>query len=110
MKNVGCVVYTETKTGIEAEWVFSENGKITSGTGVGIRLTELKSERRFEGEYEITYYDRNGLKSPKLILIVSFEFESYKLEWADNGKVTDIGVGIASSNTLSSGYRQWKKA
>lgn len=109
MTNIGCVVYSETETGIEAEWVFSENGKITRGTGIGIRLTELNSERRLEGAYEITYSDQNGVKSPKLSLIISFEFECYKLEWANNGTVTDIGVGIASNNKLSAGYRPWKK-
>ncbi|MTI30865.1 hypothetical protein, partial [Xanthovirga aplysinae] len=71
--NIGCVIYTETNTGIKAEWIFKRNHKIERGTGIGIRLTEFKQKRRFEGEYEIMYYHLNGTNSPKLKLIISFE-------------------------------------
>lgn len=35
MKTIGCVIYTETSHGIKAEWILSNNNKITRGIGMG---------------------------------------------------------------------------
>ncbi|MGD1892566.1 MAG: hypothetical protein ACFB15_18495 [Cyclobacteriaceae bacterium] len=102
--NLGCVVYSESINGIEAEWIFNRKDKIERGTGIGIRLTELNKKRRFEGEFEITYSDADGNKSPKLNLIISFELGYYNLTWKNNEKITDIGIGIESDNKLLASY------
>ncbi len=104
--NIGCVVYAETSNGIKAEWVFSKNDKTEHGKGVGVRLTELNKKRKFEGEFEITYSDANGNKSPILNLIISFESGYYKLTWNKNKKITDIGIGIESDNKLLASYTE----
>lgn len=106
MENVGCVIYTQTDNGISADWVFTENDKITRGTGIGIRLTELNLQNRFEGAYEIIYSDLKGSNSPSLKLIISFELGYYKLLWSNNGKTSDIGIGIENNNQLSAGWVQ----
>jgi len=103
MENIGCVIYTETSDGLNAEWVLSSNEKISSGTGVAIRLSAINENRKFEGEYEIVYSDINGIESPKLRLNISFESDYYKLTWVYNGKVTELGIGIESNNKLSAG-------
>ena len=102
--HLGCVVYSESINGIEAEWIFNRKDKIEGGTGIGIRLTELNKKRRFEGEFEITYSDADGNKSPKLNLIISFESKHYNLIWYNNEEVTDIGIGIDSDNKLLASY------
>ena len=106
MNNIGCVIYTETDTGITAEWVFSKNDKITRGTGIGKRITELNLKNRFEGEYEIIYTEINGIKSKKLKLIISSELGYYKLKWSYIGKTKFIGIGIENDNKLSVGWNQ----
>lgn len=98
--HLGCVVYSESINGIEAEWIFNRKNKIERGTGIGIRLTELNKKRRFEGEFEITYSDADGNKSPKLNLVISSELGYYTLTWSNNEKITDIGIGIERGNTL----------
>lgn len=104
MENIGCVIYTETSSGIKAEWVSSNNSKIARGIGIGIRLNPTNEMKKFVGEYEITYFDVNGIESPKLKLNISFESDCYKLTWIYNGEITDIGIGIKSDNKLSAGW------
>mgnify|MGYP001206758094 CR=1 FL=1 len=104
MKNIGCVIYTETKNGIKAEYVFCKNNAISRGTGIGIRLIESKLKKRFEGAYEIIYTDINGIKSPKLKLIISLELGCYKLSWSNNEETIGIGIGIEKDNKLSVGW------
>ncbi|MEM9076852.1 MAG: hypothetical protein AAGC43_07425 [Bacteroidota bacterium] len=101
---LGCVVYSESTNGIKAKWIFNRKDKIERGTGIGIRLTELNKKRRFEGEFEITYSDTDGNKSPKLNLIISFELGYYSLTWNNKEKITDIGIGIESDNKLLVSY------
>jgi len=102
--NLGCVVYTESVDGIEAEWVFSKNGEVEHGTGIGTRLTQSNEKKRFEGEYEITYSDGEGNRSPKLNLIISFDLGHYHLKWSLDEKITDIGIGIEKDNKLLVSY------
>lgn len=104
--NLGCVIYTETNNGIAAEWIFKKNDKIEHGNGIGKRLTNLNKERRFEGEFEITYSDANGNKSSKLKLIISFDSGYYNLTWNNNEKNTDIGIGIERNNNLLVSYTE----
>ena len=104
MENIGCVIYAETSNGIKAEWLLSNNNKITRGTGIGTRLNPTNKKKDFEGEYEITYSDINGKESPKLKLNISFESDCYKLTWIYNGTVTGIGIGIKNNNKLSVGW------
>lgn len=102
-KNIGCVIYTETTTGLKAEWICSKNEIIEQGIGVGIRLTALNNNR-FEGEYEIIYTDAKGSTSPKIHLIISLESGVYNLLWKINGKTTDMGIGIERDNKLFASY------
>ena len=106
INNIGSVIYTKTNNGITAEWVFSKNDKITRGTGIGKRLTELKLKNKFEGEYEIVYTDINGIKSKKLKLVILSEVGYYNLRWSYNEKTKFIGIGIENDNKLSVGWNQ----
>ncbi|PRX56646.1 hypothetical protein [Flagellimonas meridianipacifica] len=101
---LGCVVYSESIHGIEAEWIFKRKDTIERGKGIGIRLTEVNKKRRYEGEFEITYSDTDGNTSPKLYLIISFESGYYTLTWSNNEKITDIGIGIERDNKLLVSY------
>lgn len=110
MNDIGCVIYTETKSGIKAEWIFSENKNINKGFGIGTRITKLNTLNRFEGTFEIEYTDINGVKSPKLELVISFQAGYYYLTWINNNTTTDIGIGLLNDGKLSVGYRQWRKS
>ena len=102
--SVGCVIYTVTKSGINAIWNFNKNDQISNGTGSGERLTKFNPNRRFEGEYEIVYTDINGNKFPKLKLSISFESAYYKLKWDKDEKTEFIGIGIESGDNLCAGW------
>lgn len=104
--NIGCVVYTETNGRISAKWLFQQNDEIDQGSGVGTRLTRLNKNRPFEGEFEITYQDSKGNRSPKLRLIISYDSGHYKLVWYENEKVTDIGIGFEVENKLMASYHK----
>ncbi len=103
---LGCVVYTETNNGIKAELLYRKNDKTEHGKGLGLRLTELNKKRKFVGEYEITYTDAHGNKSPTLHLIISFESGHYQLVWSKDKKITDIGIGIDCDNKLFASYTE----
>lgn len=104
--NLGCVIYSASINGIEAEWVFNQNDKIERGTGKGIRLSGLNKNRKFEGEFEITYSDAYGNKSSKIRLTIQFESEYYKLTWKIDNKITDIGMGIENNNKLFVSFKK----
>ena len=104
--NLGCVVYTMTKAGVKAEWVYHKDGEIEHGNGIGLRLTEMNHKRRFEGDFKITYTDANGHQSPELDLIISFKSGYYHLMWEHNEKTTDIGIGIESDGKLLVSYTE----
>lgn len=106
MENIGSVVYTLTDTGIKADWVFSNQNKISRGTGGGIRKSPFNEAGEFEGDFEIVYWDLEGKASPKLDLKISCDSGFYKLIWMYNGEVTDMGVGIRNQNTLSVGWHR----
>lgn len=105
---LGCVIYTETPTGITAEWIYKNNEELVHGKGIGIRTTHIHHERRFEGEFDITYTYANGDTSPMLKLIITFEAEYYNLTWTHHEKVTDIGIGIERNNSLVVSYTEVK--
>ena len=104
--NLGGVIYSKSENGIEAQWIFNNKGEILSGTGNGIRLTELSSKNEFEGQFEITYLEENGDKSPKLILSILFQSGIYHLTWRINEKITDIGIGFEKDNKLFASYKK----
>ena len=104
--NLGCVVYTQTSDGIIAEWIYSRNGKIESGTGIGIRASDGHLAKGIEGLYEITYFDQKGNPSPNLLLTISANSDHYNLSWSHNGKTTDLGIGILKDNKLLASYTE----
>ena len=105
--NLGCVVYTETEDGINAEWIFRKDHSIERGSGSGKRITEIVPERRFEGEFEIRYINSHGKPSPNLTLIIEFKQDHYLLTWKREEKITDIGIGIESDKKLIAGYNEY---
>ena len=106
MCNIGCVIYTETDMGIKGEWVFYRDNKVEHGHGIGTRLTPLKSKRKFEGNFEITYFDSEDNKLVKLDLIISFESEWYTLIWKKNEEITDVGIGVERDCKLIVNYSE----
>lgn len=104
--NLGCVVYTEIGNGIEATWIFNQNGEIQRGIGIGTRISKQKFEHRFEGEFEISYSDQNGNKSPSLTLIITYNTGVYNLTWKKNGATTDLGIGMIVDDKLLASYAE----
>ncbi|MFK8056591.1 MAG: hypothetical protein AB8F78_10765 [Saprospiraceae bacterium] len=104
--NVGCVIYTLTEQGMNAEWVFNRNGKTERGTGVAVRLTEIEPERKFEGSYDIVYTNSAGQPSPSIYLTVSLEDGCYTLIWNVEGKPTDQGIGLESDGKLVASWTE----
>ncbi|CAM1371122.1 hypothetical protein [Tenacibaculum xiamenense] len=104
--NLGCVIYTLTHKGLEAEWLFNENNSLQKGIGVAKRLTKLNGTRKFEGNFEIVYTDLSGNESPKLELEILFKSEVYYLTWIYNEEVTDLGIGIESDDRLLVSYKK----
>ena len=102
--NLGCVAYTATENGIEADWIYSSKGQVQKGIGKGIRIGKIKAENTFEGEFTISYVNQNGEKSPGLILKISFDSGYYNLSWHLEGKTVDIGIGTLSGDKLIAGY------
>jgi len=109
MENIGCVIYTETNNCITAEWVYSKRGKIDKGNGIGIRSTNSKSNKKFEGEYDIIYTDIKGNYSPKLKLIILFESGYYRLNWMRNKAIIDVGIGFENENKLIAVWSEFKE-
>jgi len=99
-------VYSESDSGLDAEWIFNQNNVIQRGVGKGIRISELNLKRRFEGVFEITYSDENGNKSPRLNLNITHESGYYKLIWKIGDEITDIGIGIEKDDKLFSSYKK----
>jgi len=104
--NLGCVVYSEALTGIEAQWICKREGEIQRGTGIGKRRSKLNKNRIFEGEFEIVYTDENGIASPMLNLTILFESECYSLIWKTGSEITDIGIGIINDHKLIVSYQK----
>lgn len=66
MNDIGIVEYNKDvdKNCILANWYYTKDNKITTGTGIAIgALSE-----NYEGEYNVTYYDQNNSESSKFIL------------------------------------------
>ena len=103
--NIGCVVYTKTTQGIDAEWRYRQNDQIEKGTGVGIDVSNNVNER-FEGQYDITYVGEQGQKSPTLRLDISQKEGVFYLRWLLDNRTTDIGVGMLVDGKLIAGYAE----
>jgi sporulation protein YlmC with PRC-barrel domain len=99
MSNIGSVQYSKgDKIGeLKAVWIHADYGH---GTGLAIGDPNTK----FEGKYQIKYFDENGSFLTDLDLEIIKNDQRYDLSWSRNGVVTSIGIGIENSNTLSAGY------
>ena len=102
--NIGCVVYTETDTGLEAVWHYDNGEILESGTGIAKRLTPLNKDKIFEGEFVITYFDTDNEPIANLTLIIVFEKEYYKLSWLKDGELAFAGMGFFRDDQLVAGY------
>ena len=105
--NLGCVIYSLSNEGLDAEWLFSQSGGIEQGTGKATRISSLNPKRRFEGDFEIIYSDVNKNKSPKLNLTIRFESSGYyKLTWKIDNRITEVGIGVEREDTLLVSYKK----
>ncbi|MEM9324234.1 MAG: hypothetical protein AAGA85_01200 [Bacteroidota bacterium] len=105
---LGCVVYTETQRGVEADWIYCREGKVERGKGMGVRLTHPKDGGGFEGTFEVSYQDEAGNESPKLLLTIIGESGYYALSWSREGQTTDVGIGVMSDDKLVVSYTEIK--
>ena len=106
ISNLGCVIYTKSKTGIEAEWLFTSNGKLEKGTGIGKRISKSNFENEFEGDYEIIYIDSEGKSSPKIDLKITKQINYFELIWSFQGEISEVGIGIEKDEKL---IVSWKR-
>ncbi|KGJ93997.1 hypothetical protein [Colwellia psychrerythraea] len=99
MSNIGHVRYSKgDKAGeLKAVWIHDDCGQ---GTGLAIG----DSNTKFEGKYQIKYFDENGTLQAERDLEIINNGNSYKLTWSKNGVVTCVGIGMENSNILSAGY------
>ena len=104
--NIGSVIYSETPEGINAKWIFKGTDQVQHGTGEARRLSVLNEDHRFEGEFEITYIDQNGYKSPTLNLVITFISDYYHLAWKTDDQLTDIGIGMENEGKLIASYKK----
>ncbi len=104
MNNIGCVVYSKTTKNLNAFWFYSNNNKVISGTGIGVRTDEGNIESRFDGQYNITYFDEDGTELSTLKLIISFKSGYYDLKWIKDDKISYYGLGLEIDNKLSAGW------
>ena len=100
MENIGNVIYSfgEETGSLKAKWCHSDYG---CGTGFA---TGGQSDS-FEGNYDIQYFDSNGKLVVTLKLEIIDKQGCYHLIWRNNGAISAKGIGIATSNVLSVGYR-----
>jgi len=99
VSNIGHVQYFKgDKAGeLKALWIHADYG---AGTGLAIG----GSTARFEGNYQIQYFDESGSLLIELDLEIISNGHRYDLTWSKDGIVTSIGIGLENSNTLSAGY------
>jgi len=99
LSNIGHVQYSKGNvTGeLKAVWVHDDYGR---GTGLATGNTTSK----FEGTYQIKYFDMGGILLAELDLEIINNGSSYNVTWSKNGLVTSIGIGMENSKVLSVGY------
>ncbi|MBU1082633.1 MAG: hypothetical protein KKB59_19260 [Spirochaetes bacterium] len=102
--NIGIVEYIKNfKTGIMvAKWNFMHNENIICGTGIA----NGPQNDKYEGNYEIQYYDEDGEKVGLYNLIIKNDSKRYLLNWYQDNELKCYGVGLLSDNKLIAG---WKK-
>ena len=99
MSNIGHVQYFKSDDSgkLNAIWVHAEDGH---GKGVAIGNPSGK----FDGKYQVKYFDKNDILVAELDLEIINNGHNYELTWSKDGVVTSIGIGMENSNVLSAGY------
>lgn len=104
MINVGCVIYrpgAEPGT-LEAKWCHPLFGDRVLGTGVAIGGPSAG----YAGDYEIRYFNAEGIQVGEFKLEVRRAGEYYELAWLDQGVVQDRGIGMEIPEGLIAGWRR----
>jgi len=99
MSNIGHVQYTKSDVlgELKAVWVHDDYGM---GTG----LATGNDNSKFEGSYQIQYFDEAKVLVAELELEITHLGDTYKVTWSNNGVVSSIGIGMERDNVLSVGY------
>ena len=99
MSNIGAVQYSKGNSvgELKAVWIHADYGH---GTGLAIGGQSTK----FDGKYEIKYFDSNGSLLTVLDLEIIKNEQRYDLSWSKNGVVISIGIGVENFDILSAGF------
>ncbi len=106
---IGSVIYTETDSGIHAEWFYYKDNALQQGKGFAKRLSPVNKQRRFEGDFIITYSDANEVILAQLHLQIRYVSEYYRLTWKNKEHITDWGIGVERGHTLVASYTEKSK-
>jgi len=101
-QDIGFVRYTKNAEDgtLKAEWIY-KNKVPVSGTGVA----HGPVGERFDGEYQVTYYRKDGAPLSSFTLVISCAGDYYDLTWYDGDQVKFSGIGVARSDGLYAGWR-----
>jgi hypothetical protein len=104
MNDIGCVQYTRNweHDSLDAIWFYRKDSCV-SGTGIA----KGHIGEGFEGEYEVTYFSRDGIELSKLKLVVARTFDHYELKWLVGDEVKFVGIGMQVKDTLYAGWRAY---
>lgn len=103
MNDIGVVEYSKDleRKCIYAKWYYVNEGKKSEGTGIAIgNLTG-----NYEGEFKITYYNRDNVKLQSYDLVITKTGDCYELEWFANGVKKFFGIGFEYEGKLFAGWR-----
>jgi hypothetical protein len=103
MSDVGIVEYSKDKDNncIRANWFYLKDNEKVFGTGIA----EGKMSESFEGEYCVTYFNRQGVESSRYSLRIVKNQDHYDLQWISDGQIKYYGIGIENDNKLFAGWR-----
>lgn len=103
--NIGFVLYRpgDEPGTLDATWCHAWFGRNDMGSG---RATGGPADG-FVGSYDVEYFDKNGKAVASFELRIRHgETDYYELEWLENGKLMDVGVGVEVAEGLAAGWRR----
>ena len=107
MNDIGFVQYSKNtnKKIIEATWFYLMNREKISGTGI----VKGKFDNTFAGDFNVKYYNKEGVETSNYKLIITLEENQYQLKWITNDIVEYFGIGIEYDNKLFAGWRKFQE-
>ena len=105
MSDIGVVQYSKNTNNniIDAKWHYLKNGEKKSGTGI----VKGKFDKTFAGDFQVTYYNQEGIETTNFQLKIEIEGEQYHLKWIKDGNIEYFGIGIEYNNILFAGWRKY---